>query len=56
MTVDLYYGKVLLGSTQTDKENQFLFKGILPGQYTLRISDAVKNNRYFILYIERLLG
>ena len=28
MTVDLYYGNVLLGSTQTDKENQFLFKGI----------------------------
>ena len=52
MTVDLYYGNVLLGSAQTDKENQFLFKGILPGQYTLRISDAVKNSRYFI-YIQK---
>lgn len=41
MTVDLYYDAVKLGSVLTDTKNEFVFKYVLPGKYTLRISDAV---------------
>lgn len=46
MTVDLYYGSVKLGSTLTNAKHEFVFKGVLPGEYTLRISDAVPDTSY----------
>ena len=46
MTVDLYYGSVKLGSTLTNAKHEFVFKGVLPGEYTLRISDAVQDTSY----------
>lgn len=47
ISVDLFYGSVKLGSTLTNKNNEFIFKGILPGVYSVRISDAVRMKEMF---------
>ena len=57
ITVDLFYGEDKLGSAFTTSTNEFVFKGVLPGLYSLRISDVVSHDCMNVSdWIEGLLG
>lgn len=41
VTVDLFFHSVKVASTKTDMAHRFVFEGVLSGEYTVRVSDAV---------------
>ena len=41
VTVELLFGSVKVASAKTDMTHRFVFEGVLSGEYTVRVSDAV---------------
>ena len=55
VSVQLKANGVLLGSTVPDTDGRFVFNGVLPGEYEVRVETAV-GMRMWIDWLGRLLG